>query len=51
MRYEQEEMTYRQTESVLCSAPSLGSRQQGKKAALEVFSLHNDREKLYQRGM
>ena len=31
MRYEHGEMTYSQTEHVLCSAPSLGSRQQGRK--------------------
>jgi len=50
MRYEQGEMTCRWTEHVLYSAPSLGSRQQGRKLPLR-FSLCRKIGRSYTKGI
>lgn len=51
MRYEQRQMTYSQMGDDALQRSLTWEQAAGKEAALEVFSLHADREKLYQRDM
>lgn len=51
MRYEHGEMIYSQTGDDALQCSLAWEQAAGKEAALEVFSLRGDREKLYQRVM